>query len=134
MLPDFEFHHIGIAVFDIEETSQYYIDAGYCKTETIVDEIQNVKICFLEKKGMPLLELLAPINEKSPVNRTLDKMGVSPYHCCYAVVDIDSAIYRLKQKMFIPLTKPVVACAIEGKRVCFLFNKKVGLIELLENK
>ena len=76
MLPDFKFHHIGIAVFDIDDTAQYYIDAGYQKTETVIDAIQNVKICFLTKEGMPMLELLAPVDENSPVNRTLDKMGV----------------------------------------------------------
>lgn len=55
MLPDFKFHHIGIAVFDIDDTAQYYIDAGYQKTETVIDTIQNVKICFLTKEGMPML-------------------------------------------------------------------------------
>ena len=88
MLPDFKFHHIGIAVFDIDDTAQYYIDAGYQKTETVIDAIQNVKICFLTKEGMPMLELLAPVDENSPVNRTLDKMGVTPYHCCYSVDDM----------------------------------------------
>ena len=76
MLPDFKFHHIGIAVFDIDDTAQYYIDAGYQKTETVIDVIQNVKICFLTKEGMPMLELLAPVDENSPVNRTLDKIDV----------------------------------------------------------
>lgn len=132
MLSDFNFHHIGIAVWNIDQTAQYYIDAGYKKTETIIDKIQNVKICFLTKENMPMLELLAPIDEHSPVNRTLDKMGVSPYHCCYSVDDMNDAIYRLKKKKFVPLIKPVEACAINGKRVCFLFNKTVGLIELVE--
>lgn len=50
MLPDFKFHHIGIAVFDIDDTAQYYIDAGYQKTETVIDTIQNVKICFLTER------------------------------------------------------------------------------------
>lgn len=132
MLSDFNFHHIGIAVWNIDQTAQYYIDAGYKKTETIIDKIQNIKICFLIKENMPMLELLAPIDEHSPVNRTLDKMGVSPYHCCYSVDDMNDAIYRLKKKKFVPLIKPVEACAINGKRVCFLFNKTVGLIELVE--
>lgn len=133
MLPDFKFHHIGIAVWDIEETALYYVDAGYMKAETVIDEIQNVKICFLTKENMPMLELLAPVDENSPVNRILNKMGVSPYHCCYLVDDMEDAVYRLKKKKFVPLIKPVEACAIDGKRVCFLFSKTVGLIELVES-
>lgn len=133
MLPDFKFHHIGIAVFNIEDTAQYYIDAGYEKTETVIDKIQNVKICFLKKNDMPMLELLAPVDEKSPVCRILEKLGVSPYHCCYSVDDIENAIVRLKKKKFIPIIKPIEACAINGKRVCFLFNKQIGLIEVVES-
>lgn len=98
MLPDFKFHHIGIAVWDIEETALYYVDAGYMKAETVIDEIQNVKICFLTKENMPMLELLAPVDENSPVNRILNKMGVSPYHCCYLVDDMEDAVCRLKKK------------------------------------
>ena len=39
----------------------------------------------------------------------------------------------LKKIKFVPLIKAVEACAIGGRRVCFLFNKKVGLIELVES-
>ena len=79
MLPDFKFHHIGIAVFDIDDTAQYYIDAGYQKTETVIDAIQNVKICFLTKEGMPLLryrtkDLTALHYEKCSCGRTLVRM------------------------------------------------------------
>ena len=60
MLAEFRFHHIGIAVFSIDETAEMYLAAGYEKTETIFDPIQNVHICFLTKDGMPMMELLAP--------------------------------------------------------------------------
>lgn len=132
MLLDFKFHHIGIAVYDIDKTAQYYVEGGYTRTDTVLDKIQHVNICFLTKEGMPVVELLAPADASSPVNKTLEKVGVTPYHCCYAVENMENAISRLKKKKFIPLIKPVEACAIEGKRVCFLYNKEVGLIELVE--
>ena len=69
MLPDFKFHHIGIAVFDIDVTEQYYIDAGYHKKETAIDAIKNVKICFMTKEGMTLLEMLEFVDEHGQVNR-----------------------------------------------------------------
>ena len=132
MLPDFGFHHIGIAVYDIDATAEYFLEAGYEKTETVVDPIQNVRICFLKKEGMPMLELVAPVDDASPVVKTLAKGGVSPYHSCYRVRDIDDAVARLKKKRFILLGKPVEACAINNKKVCFMYNSKVGLIELVE--
>lgn len=132
MLPYFRFHHAGIAVFNIDATAKYYLDAGYTKTETVYDPYQNVFICFLNKEGMPMVELLAPKDETSPVTKTLNKSGVTPYHFCYEVDDINQAIADLRKLKFVPLIKPVEACAINDKKVCFLFNKQVGLIELVE--
>ena len=132
MLPYFRFHHVGVAVFDIDSTARFYMDAGYSKTETVYDHHQNVNICFLMKDGMPMIELLAPNDETSPVSRTLDKNGVMPYHFCYEVDDINLAIADLRKLKYVPLIKPVEACAIGNRKVCFLFNKQVGLIELVE--
>jgi len=82
---------------------------------------------------MPLTELLAPVDESSPVTRILEKNGVCPYHCCYEVDDIDDAVARLRRMRYVATSKPVEAVALQGRRVCFLYNKKVGLIELVES-
>ncbi|MCI1785955.1 MAG: VOC family protein [Bacteroidales bacterium] len=132
MLSYFKFHHIGIAVFDIDSTAKYYISAGYSKTNTVYDPVQNVYISFLTKDGMPKIELLAPKDETSPVNKILKKNGVMPYHFCYEVDEINQAIADLKKLHFVLINMPVRALAIENKKICFLFNKDVGLIELLE--
>jgi methylmalonyl-CoA/ethylmalonyl-CoA epimerase len=132
MLSYFRFHHIGVAVFDIDSNAKYYIDAGYSKTDTVYDPIQNVYICFLTKNEMPMVELLASKDQNSPVIKTLEKNGVSPYHCCYEVDDINQAITDLRGLCFVPIIRPVGACAIDNRKVCFLFNKNVGLIELVE--
>ena len=132
MLESMKFHHIGVAVNDIDDTAEMYVNAGYVKSEKVYDPIQNVHICFLKKEGMPTVELLAPNDESSPVFRTLQKSGVTPYHCCYEVDDIDDAILQLRKLRYVATSEPVPAVAIDGRRVCFLFNKKVGLIEIVE--
>lgn len=134
MLPSFRFHHIGIATRSINATAAYYTQAGYAKTDNTIDPRQNVEICFLEKDGMPLVELLAPVDDQSPVNRTLASVGVAPYHCCYAVDNIDDAARELRQMRFALVARPTEAVALGGRRVCFLYNKDVGLVELLEDK
>ena len=73
MLNSFKFHHIGVAVNDIESTATVYMNGGYLRSETLFDPIQNVKICWLTKDGMPTIELLAPVNETSPVKKILEK-------------------------------------------------------------
>lgn len=67
MLDEFKFHHIGIAVKDINTTAMIYVKGGYIQSKIIFDPIQNVNICWLQKEGMPLVELLEPVDESSPI-------------------------------------------------------------------
>lgn len=131
MLPSFRFHHIGYAVHKIAITAEYYFRAGWSISDEQIDPIQNTKIAFLSKKGFPMIELVEPVNEKSPIVKTLEKSGVTPYHICYEVDDIDAAIVDLKKLRFIPLFKPVQAIALNNYKICYLYNKDVGLIEIV---
>ena len=133
MLPDFKFHHIGIAVKSIDATASLYEQGGYHRSPSVFDPEQNVNVCWLTRKGYPTVELLAPVDDNSPVNLTLEKNGVTPYHCCYVVDSMNEAIERLKKQRYILVSKPVEAIAFRGSKVCFLFNKNVGLIELVES-
>lgn len=126
------FHHLGVACQDIDKTAQSYHILGYSKGETIYDPLQNVKICFLFHPHMPTVELLAPVDEASPVNQTLKKNGTAPYHTCYIVDDMEHAVKYFKKNRFIVVSKPQNACAIDNKRVSFLYNTDMGLIELVE--
>lgn len=132
MLDSFRFHHIGYAVFSLDATAAIYEKAGYRRSETIYDPVQNVNICWLTKEAFPTVELLAPVDETSPVNGTLKKSGVSPYHCCYVVDRIEDAVTELKKQKYILVKQAAQAVAFNGSRVCFLFNKDIGLIELVE--
>jgi len=132
MLDSFKFHHIGVAVKDIDATAPIYEQCGYKRSTSIFDPIQNVNICWLTKEGMPTVELLAPVDETSPVNKTLEKNGVTPYHTCYVVENIEEAVAQLRKQKYVMVSKPAEAVAFCGSRVCFLFNKNVGLIELVE--
>ena len=132
MVESMKFHHIGMAVHDIDAAASFYEQGGYKRSMTIVDPIQNVSICWLTKTETPIVELIAPIDDKSPVIKVLEKMGVSPYHCCYVVESIEDAVVELRKMKYIVVSKPVEAVAFCGSKVCFMFNKNVGLIELVE--
>jgi len=134
MLHDFIFHHLGIATANIERTSDFYIHAGYTISPIITDQIQDVNICFLTRPASPLIELVSPLSIASPVSKIIQNSGVTPYHTCYEVVDLNKSILLLKQKKFLPLFKPVPAIALENQLICFLYNKDFGLIELLQSK
>lgn len=133
MLATLTFHHIGVATHNIAATAEMYVRAGYKCSDTVVDPLQNVEICFLYKEGMPTVELISPLNENSPVVKTLVKCGVTPYHCCYVTRNMQQDISELKKQKYMLVSKPQVACALGNKHVAFLFHKDVGLIELLES-
>lgn len=127
------FHHIGIACRDIDKTREFYLGLGYTASPVVDDPLQHVRICFLDKEGAPRLELLQPLDDQSPVARTLATAGVTPYHFCYEVRNLDEAIAALRTKRFLLVSGPVPACALGDRRIAFLYNKNNGLIELVEN-
>lgn len=134
MLSDWTFDHIGMAVSDIETTAKMYVAVGYSQTEQVYDPIQNVYICFLHKAGMPTVELLMPHDNTSPVQRTLDERGggTTPYHICYKVEDMEATVAALRSQRYVLVRKPEPAAAFDNRRVAFLYNKQVGLIEIVE--
>lgn len=126
------FHHFGVACNDIEKTAAAYAELGYLKGETIIDPLQNIKICFLNHSTMPLVELLEPVDDKSPVVQILQKNGTTPYHTCYSVDNLESVIREFKRLRYLIVSKPKTACAIDGRKVAFMYNPDMGLIELVE--
>ena len=132
MLDSFIFHHIGVAVKSIDQTAQVYGWGGYYRSATIFDPIQNVNICWLKKEGMPLVELLEPVDSSSPVCKYIEKLGVTPYHTCYVVKNLESVINELRKQRYVQVSKIAKAVAISDSKICFLYHKNVGLIELVE--
>jgi methylmalonyl-CoA/ethylmalonyl-CoA epimerase len=132
MLDSFKFHHLGVAVKDISKSAPIYKDGGYNVSDIIYDPVQNVNICWLTKETMPTVELLAPVDESSPICKILEKNGVTPYHVCYVVDNIDAAIADLRKQKYVLVSNPVEAVAIHNCKVAFLHHRNIGLIELVE--
>ena len=127
------FHHVGIAVQNINEAIQAYEVLGYSKVSAInIDPIQKVQLCFLDKDQSPTLELVAAISSESPVTNILAKSGPTPYHNCFEVGDLTESVASLKQLGYRRLSAIVPAIAFGNRKICFLYHKELGLIELLE--
>ena len=125
-------HHIGVAVFAIEDAVPFYLAQGYRKLIRVYDPAQNVEVCVLSHETFPMIELLSPHNSKSPINNILDKVGASPYHICYIVQDLAESVQAMKGNGFMLVTKPKASNAFGDRKVCFLINRKIGLVELME--
>lgn len=123
--------HIGYAVRDIQETAALYVAAGWELSEVYDEEVQHARIAFLRKEGMTTIELVSPLEGKSPVDRFLENGGVQPYHICYMVEDVWETIEDLHEEGFVPLFMPVPSVAMENKEICYLYHEHVGLIEVV---
>lgn len=126
-------HHYGFATSDLNSSLKTYSLLGYTTvSDVVVDLLQNVKIIFIQKNDDPLIELIEPLSTKSPVTVIIKKNGPCLYHTGYFVKDINNSIRELRREEFIMISKPAAATAFDGKLICFLFHKNIGLIELIE--
>lgn len=125
--------HIGYAVNDITTTAHHYTEAGWTLSDIMEEPSQNVKVAFLTKDGFPTIELVMPSgNGKDPVTQILKRSGVTSYHLCYEVDNIEQAMESLYEEGFIPLFAPVEAVAMQGRKICYMSSLEVGTIELVE--
>ena len=126
-------NHIGVVTRDHKKTAAFYEALGYKEVVGGYDPYQNVYGYFYEADGFPTIELLMPYDDKSPINKILDKNGVTPYHICYEIEEpLEDAIKSLKKEHFLQIAKPTLSTSLGNRRVCFLYHKDVGIIELLE--
>ena len=129
------FHHLGIVVADLDKALESYREIfGYELLRGPYDDpIQQVRVCFIgsDDAGHPELELVAPLNEKSPVKTLLDKGG-GAYHVCYQTLNIEEALSDLRAKGCSIVSRPVPAVAFGGSRIAWLYTPSRQLLELVE--
>ncbi|MFO0827689.1 MAG: VOC family protein [Phycisphaerales bacterium] len=129
-------HHLGVAVADIEKALPFYAETlGYRLFDgPHVDPIQRVRVAFLRREGTtdPVIELIAPAADDSPVNNYLRK-EVGAYHMCYEVIGMEATIAALRQRGCVLVSPPNPAVAFQGRRIAWLFTPTRQLIEVLEH-
>ena len=130
----FSFHHVGIAVRDLSKAIPIYRTLfGYELTAgPFSDPIQNVSVCFLSRgEEDTVLELVAPLGQTSPIYSVLRKGG-GPYHFCYSVSNISSAIAYLTEQGSFLISGPVPAVAFEMREIAWLMTAADLLVELVQ--
>jgi|ADurb_Gly_02_Slu_FD_contig_41_967363_length_788_multi_3_in_0_out_0_1 methylmalonyl-CoA/ethylmalonyl-CoA epimerase len=126
-------HHIAIATHCIDSVLLKYQYLGYSIGELIQDTKRNVQICFI-KNGDFTLELVEPLSDNSPVSAILkNSVQDSLYHICYSVENIEKTIENLEKQGYLKISSLDFAPAIHNRRVVFMFEKDLGLIELVED-
>lgn len=127
--------HVGIAVPDINIAKQQYELLGYkaITSEVIFEKEHGVQAFMMENSGF-VIELIAPLDKdlESPVDSYISSKPYKIYHIAYKVSDFDAQIDLLKAKKFVMTDEPKTSSLQKGKRTVFLANRKMGVIELVE--
>ena len=135
MIPGFRVDHLGIAVSDIDQALSLYADTfGYeLVSGPFDDPAQQARVAFIRTSspGDTQLELIAPLDSSSQVQRVLDK-GLSLYHICYEVPDITEAIEHLRSQKCLLVSGPTPAVAYDNRPIAWLYTPNRQLTELVE--
>ena len=127
------FHHYGLAVKDFKDAIKFHKNLGYRFSNEIYDENQNVNLILCTSKNYPSVELVKPINEKSPINNYISKNNEIIYHVCYEVnlkkISMDKFFLYNR---YICVSKPKPAKLFNFRKVSFYYVKNLGLVEILE--
>lgn len=125
-------HHIGYAVSNIQNGIEMFLKIGYIiESGPVKDTKRNVEIAFMQNNNYRV-ELIAPLNNASPIKNYLNKVGNTPYHICYETENIETTINELKKQKYKVIEMPSEAIALKNKRIAFLYHPRYGLLELFE--
>lgn len=125
-------HHVGYLVKKIEKAAAAFEALGYTPMgEQTDDTVRGIDIRFLEKDGY-VVELVSPNRPDSVVSGLIKTYKNAPYHICYTSEHFTEDLAELEQNGYIRMGEPLAAPAIGGKRVVFLMNAVLGMIEVIE--
>ena len=130
------FSHLGVAVPDLEAAIVLYQELlGYqLLSGPFDDNGQHVSVAFVGngQEGNIVIELVAPLGHKSPVDSVLAK-GRAAYHVCYETSNLDASLAEFRAKGCAVLEQPTPALAFEGRKIAWLYMPNRQLIELVES-
>lgn len=133
MLP-FPIDHVGIAVKSIDVAAKPYEALGGSVThrEKVYD--QSVEVAFIDTPSGSI-ELLAALDEKSPVAKFLSRHGEGLHHVAFRVASIAEILSSLEAKG-VELIDKSPRKGARGKLIAFLHPKSFGgvLIELCQKE
>ena len=131
------FHHIGFVVASIQDAAPGFLDALHEEWDGKIfhDPNQAVRVTFLHSHhpGNPVLELVEPAGEKSPVIPFL-KRGGGLHHLCYEVDCLEEQLAVRRAQGGLIVRPPLPAVAFGGRRIAWVYTKNKLLLEYLERQ
>lgn len=128
-------HHVGFAVASISAVIRRFAESsgGTWDGKIIHDPLQCVHVAFVKTQCPhdPLLELVEPEGENSPVSRAVKKGG-GLHHLCYEVADLEKQLETCRAQGGLIVKPPLPAVAFGGRRIAWVYTPDRLLLEYLE--
>ena len=128
-------HHVGYVVRSISEVADRFAQsvAASWDQKIIQDPLQDAKVAFLAGivQEFPLVELVEPASEDSPVTNFLKKGG-GLHHLCYEVESLDKQLEFSQTIGGMIVRPPLPAVAFAGRRIAWVYTKDRLLLEFLD--
>jgi len=128
-------HHMGFVVASISKVAEEFEASmsAHWDRQITHDPRQRVRVAFFYPvdKRNPVLELVEPADENSPVGSFLQNGG-GFHHVCYEIDDLESGLQSARETGLVVVGHPALAVAFSGRRIAWLCSKNRLLIELLE--
>jgi methylmalonyl-CoA/ethylmalonyl-CoA epimerase len=134
---DLKLHHVGFVVRSIQDCGSSFAQAlgATWDGKITFDPIQKVRVTFFKGRSSadPLIELVEPGGDDSPVSRFLEDGG-GLHHLCYEVDDLEGHLDFCKSVGNTIIRLPVPAVAFGGRRIAWAVTRKKLVVEFLERK
>ena len=127
-------HHYGLATNNLQQSMSVFESLGYRIGDVIIDPIQKVKLVFASCSGGSMIEIICDLDANGPTGKIISRSGNGFYHICYEINDMKESIEKFRNLGFLLRHKPVVAAAFQGKKIAWMYNRSIGLVELLEKE
>lgn len=121
-------HHIGIKVSTIKDSRHFYEVLGFIPVGEEIEDYYQHNVLLFMRLGNTLIELIQPMDKTSSIYKS--RLGI--HHLCYEVNNMDVLIQNMERKHLWKKIYDGVAPAINNRRIVFVINKELLLIELLE--
>jgi len=128
----FRFHHVGIAVADLDAAIAVFGGALGAELERRGEQ-PDMDFALLRSGGTEL-ELLHSADPESPVGKFLERRGPGVHHVAYEIDDLDAELSRLRDGGY--ELAGDVRTGVHGTRVAFIHPRAMGgvLTELVERR
>ncbi len=131
---EFQLHHVGIVVADIDAAMARYAALGFAGGEKFEIAQQGVVACTYHA-GSGYVELIQPTDPDGAIGRFMTKRGEGMHHIAYRVDDLEGTLAALKARG-LRLIDETPRAGAHGWRVAFIHPESCNgvLTELVDDR